>query len=288
MPISTLDDRRKTHWAWRPVRQTRMRWGRWLADRPTYPRLPEFSNLDIFLSGNSEQGDGLRAAQLSDVHHGLFVSLREVEHAVELINYKSPDLVLLTGDFVTRSWVHIEPVAKALGKLQANLGVFAVLGNHDHRTDAGSIEHQLTGNGIQVLRNRHVVLQRERGGIGLAGVDDVWYSCDLAKALKGMPQDIPRILLCHNPSIFLEAVREGIDFVASGHTHGGQVRVPGLNAMYNRPFRSGLQRLSKTQIYVSRGIGRVVLPVRLGCPPEIPIFHLRSSSGDINYTHASG
>ena len=85
----------------------------------------------------------------------------------------------------------------------------------------------------------------------------------------------------------MEAVREGIDFVVSGHTHGGQVQVPGLGMMYRRPFHSGLHRLRNTQIYISRGIGKVVLPVRFGCPSEISVFHLRPSSGDENDPHAS-
>ena len=283
-----------THWAWRPVRRTRLRWGRWLAARPGgYPRVPEITNHNIFVKGLPQAFAGMRLAQLSDLHPGLYVSLREVEQAVDLVNSMHPEMVLLTGDFVTRSWVHIAPVTQALGQLRAPLGVYAVMGNHDHRTGAESIEKHLTRHGIEVLRNRHVLVRHHQTTLGLAGVDDVGYTSDLRAALRGLPAEIPRILLCHNPSIFLEAVREGIDFVVSGHTHGGQVQVPGLSMMYRRSFHSGhsghsgLHRLRNTQIYISRGIGKVVLPVRFGCPSEISVVHLRPSSGDENDPHAS-
>ncbi|MBI4459015.1 MAG: metallophosphoesterase [Acidobacteria bacterium] len=278
-----------THWAWRPVRRTRLRCGRWWAARPGFPRVPEITDHKIFLKGLPPTFSA-KVAQLSDLHHGLYVSLREIEQAVELVNYASPEMVLLTGDFVTRSWVHIEPVAEALGQLRAPLGLYAVMGNHDHRTGAEKIEKHLSRHGIEVLRNRHILVRHGQTVLGLAGMDDIWYTGNLRAALRGLPADIPRILLCHNPRIFLEAVGEGIDFVVSGHTHGGQVQVPGLGTMYRRKFHSGhsgLHRFQKTQIYVSRGIGKVVLPVRLGCPPEISIFHLKPSSGDESDSYAS-
>ncbi|MBI3896637.1 MAG: metallophosphoesterase [Acidobacteria bacterium] len=276
-----------THWAWRPVRRTRLRWGRWLAARPGFPRLPEITNHNIYLKSLPRAFAGLRIAQLSDLHHGLYVSLREVEQTVELVNYLRPEMVLLTGDFVTQSWVHIEPVAQALGQLRAPLGAFAVMGNHDHRAGAETIERHLSRHRIHVLRNRHVLVRHNQTMLGLAGMDDIRYTGNLRAALRGLPTGIPRILLCHNPRIFLDAVGQGIDFVVSGHTHGGQVKVPGFGRVYRRSFHSGLQRLRQTQIYVSRGIGRVVLPVRFGCPPEVAVFHLKPSSGDENDPHAS-
>jgi hypothetical protein len=264
-----------------------MRWGRWLAARPGFPRLPEVTYHDIAVEGLSEPLEGLRIVQLSDLHHGLYVSLRAVEQAVEMANLLRPDMVALTGDFVTQSWVHIEPMAEALGRLVAPSGVFAVMGNHDHRAGAESVEQHLSRQGIHVLRNRHTLVRRNRGLLCLVGVDDLRYNCDLTRALQGIPEGVPRILLCHNPGIIPYAAREGIDFVVSGHTHGGQIRLPWVGPVYPTPYRSGLHRLRRTQIYVSRGIGKVVLPVRLGCPAEIPVFHLRSSLGDRTNPHAS-
>ena len=265
------------------VRRTRLHWGQWIAARPAFPPLPEITQHQIFLRGMPRSFDGLRVVQLSDLHHGLYVSRQEIEQAVELANRLHPDLVFLTGDFVTQSWVHVEPVAEALGQLTASLGVFAVMGNHDHRTGADRLEQYLTRQGIQVLRNRHALLRRGGDALGLVGVDDLHYTCDLARALRRFPDGVPRILLCHNPAIIAHAARERIEFVVSGHTHGGQIRLPGLR----RGYRCGLHRLRGTQIYISRGIGKVVVPIRLGSPPEIPLFHLKSTTGDLFEPHAS-
>lgn len=272
---------------WQPVRRTRARWGRWLAARPGFPRVPEVTYHDIQVERLPGALEGLRIVQLSDVHHGLYVSRVEVEQAVEVVNYLRPDLVVLTGDFVTQSWVHIEPMAQALGRLGASRGVFAVMGNHDHRAGAESVEQHLTRQGIHVLRNRHTMIGQGPARLCLVGVDDFRYNCNLPLALRGIPAGVPRILLCHNPAIIPYAAREGIDFVVSGHTHGGQIHLPWLGPVYPRQYQSGLHRVRGTQIYVSRGIGKVVVPVRLGCPPEIPVFHLRSSLGDRTHSHAS-
>ncbi len=220
--------------------------------------------------------DRLRVVQLSDIHHSLFISLPKVEWAVETANRLEADVVALTGDFVTFSPDYVRPVSRALGKLKAPMGVFAVLGNHDYRVGADFIARELRRHGIQVLRNRHTALRRGHHKLWLAGVDDLWYSCDLARAARGIPAG-PKILLCHNPLIISQAARYGFDLVLSGHTHGGQVRLPGLKSFYRSArFWTGWDRLHHTQIYVNRGLGQVVVPFRLGCPPEIALFELRT------------
>jgi uncharacterized protein len=222
---------------------------------------------------------GFRIVHLTDIHHGLYFPAEALSAVVELTNELEPDLVALTGDFVTRSRAYIEPAAEILGGLRAREGVFAVLGNHDFRVGADEITRALDRHGIEILRNRHTRLRRQGQTCYLAGIDDFRYRADLARAMRGVPRAAPTVLLSHNPSIIRAAARLGISLVLSGHTHGGQVRLPVVGTIYGRTgersrFKSGRDSLGATQIYVSRGIGTVVLPVRYGCPSEIPHFVL--------------
>lgn len=221
--------------------------------------------------------------QLSDIHHGLYMRLEEVERAVELANRLEPDLVALTGDFVTASPRYIRPVARALGHLRARLGCFAVLGNHDHRVGADAVTAALEAHGVQVLRNRHERLRRNGSSLTVAGVDDIGYGHDdLPCALRGMDPASPAILLCHNPAVLPLAAASGVDLVLSGHTHGGQVDLPRLRSFVRTrglriPLRHGWEQVGATQIYISRGLGTVVFPLRVQCPAEIPALRLEAA-----------
>lgn len=233
----------------------------------------------------SEEFSGLRLVQLSDIHHGLYMSLEEVDRTVEVANGLKPDLVALTGDFVTNSPNYIAPVARALGRLHAPLGIYAVLGNHDHRVGADAIEAALSAHDITVLRNRHVAVRRNGCGVTVAGVDDLGYrEHDLRLALLGANPDWPTILLCHNPAVLPLAAASGVDLVVAGHTHGGQVDLPRLRSFARARgmalpmrLRHGWDRACETQIYISRGIGTVVVPVRWRCPAEIPLLRLQAT-----------
>jgi predicted MPP superfamily phosphohydrolase len=222
---------------------------------------------------------GFRILQLSDIHHSLFVPLEQVAAVVELANSLKPDLIALTGDFVSYSRASIEPVAEILGCLRSRCGVVAVLGNHDFRVGAEEVETALRRHRIQVLRNRHRSLQRRGATLFLAGVDDYGYGADLTRAMHGIPEDAPTVLLAHNPRLVTAAACRGVSLVLSGHTHGGQVNFPLLGTVYGRSpeqmrFKMGWDRLGGTQIYVSRGIGTIVLPVRWRCPAEVPLLEL--------------
>jgi hypothetical protein len=223
---------------------------------------------------------GLRIVQLTDIHHGLFLPFHAVLDAVEMTNRLQADIIALTGDFVTYSRAYIEPVAAILGTLRARHGVFAVLGNHDFRVDAAGVTRALQRHGIEVLRNRHALVRREGSALAVAGVDDLRYGADLPRALRGIRPGAPTILLSHNPKIIRRAAHFQVGLVLSGHTHGGQINLPIAGTVFGRSperlrYKSGWDRLGPTQIYVSRGIGTVVLPVRVRCPAEIPHFHLQ-------------
>ena len=250
---------------------------------PLFAPDPEITVTDIWLRRLAPPHEGLRIVHLTDIHHSLYTPLDDVQRAVHLSNRLRPEFVALTGDYVTLSPDYIWPVAEALGKLRARLGVFAVLGNHDFDVDADEITHALRSQHIHVLRNSHRVLRHGSAALWVIGVDDVWYGADdLRGALRSVPTRDPKVLLCHNPLGIHRAAAHGIDLVLSGHTHGGQVRLPVVGSVYGRSklgvrFVDGWNRLDGTQIYVNRGIGKVLLPVRVACPAEIACLRLRKA-----------
>lgn len=225
--------------------------------------------------------DGFRIVQLSDIHHSPFTSRAQIERAVDTANNLQPDIVALTGDYISKERQYAAPCAELLGKLRARHGVFAVLGNHDHWTDAALITDLFRAEGMTVLVNQGMRFELKGAAFWLAGVDDTMVGLeDLPLALAGSREDELKLLLAHNPIILRRAARAGVDLVLSGHTHGGQVSLRSERSASGRPRRrllKGLARQGETQIYVTRGLGTVVLPVRFGCPPEVSLLELRTA-----------
>lgn len=240
----------------------------------------------IWLDSLPSAFHGLRIVQISDIHHGLFLPKEWLSEAVRQANRLNPDIVALTGDFVTYSRRNIGPAAELLGRLRARYGVFAVLGNHDFRVDANAITSALRRQRIDVLRNRHVKLWFGGESVYLAGVDDYGYGADLRRAMRGVPHAAATVLLAHNPRVIHLASRHNVSLVLSGHTHGGQVNLPLLGTVYGRSperlrYKIGWDRMGATQIYVSRGIGTIVLPWRLRCPAEISHLELLQGASGV-------
>jgi predicted MPP superfamily phosphohydrolase len=241
----------------------------------------------IWLDALPSAFNGLRIVQISDIHHGLFLPKEWLQEAVQQANRLNPDIIALTGDFVTYSRRNIDPAAEILGRLRARYGVFAVLGNHDFRVDADAVTQALRRQRIDVLRNRHISLGFGGSSLYLAGVDDYGYGADLRRAVRGIPPDAATVLMAHNPRIIRLASRHSVSLVLSGHTHGGQVNIPLLGTVYGRSperlrYKIGLDRLGTTQIYVSRGIGTIVLPWRLRCPAEITHLELLQGAAGVS------
>src|SRR5262245_43971128 len=191
-----------------------------------------------------------------------------------------PDLVVLTGDYVSHDADYIAPVADALGRLESTYGSFACLGNHDHWTDADLVTDLLRGEGIKVLVNEGFRFEACDASFWLAGVDDYMAGkTDVPAALHGSFPDEMKVLLAHNPVIFRQSVRAKVDLTLSGHTHGGQIKMrdPDRRIMPQRRLKSGLHRRKESQIYITRGIGTVVVPARYQCPPEISLIELCST-----------
>jgi predicted MPP superfamily phosphohydrolase len=226
-----------------------------------------------------ERLDGFRVIHISDTHHSRFTDIEHISRAVEIANELKPDVVFLTGDYVSHDPDYIAPVAEVLGRLESEFGTFACLGNHDHWTDAELVTHLLRGEGITVMINEGLRFEARDASLWLAGVDDYMAGkTDIAAALKGSYPDEAKVLLAHNPVIFRQAVRAKVDLTLSGHTHGGQIKMrdPEKRILPRRKLKSGLHRRDDSQIYITRGIGTVVVPARYQCPPEVSLLELRS------------
>ena len=224
--------------------------------------------------------DGLRIAQLSDLHVSQHTPLHQIAEAIALCNSLTPDLVAITGDMVWHDLALMPGLAKALAQLQAPLGVFTILGNHDLWIDAPMITRYLAREGLEPLVNRGQVIEVADAGLYVAGLDDAWCGApDLEAAMKGCPTDMPALLLLHEPDPADDMAEDArIVLQLSGHSHGGQVRLPILGApilpylAQRYPF--GLHRVKDMWVYTNRGIGVSGIKVRFRCRPEITILTL--------------
>ncbi len=236
--------------------------------------------VEIRLKRLPKKLDGFKIIHLSDTHHSPFTGLEHIKRVVKVANRLRPDIFLLTGDYVSHEREYIPPVAALLGKLKAKYGIYACLGNHDHWTDAGLVTHLFRGEGIKMLINEGLRFEARGTSFWLAGVDDYMVGkTDVPAALRGSFPDEMKLLLAHNPIIFREAARYGVDLTLSGHTHGGQINIRDeeKRILKSRKLRAGLHERRNSQIYITRGIGTVVVPMRYQCPPEISFLELRCS-----------
>lgn len=226
------------------------------------------------VSGLPPALDGLRVGLLTDIHHSQMVPASDVRHAVALMASTQPDLIILGGDYVT--WgdrAYVGPVAELLAPLQAPHGVFAILGNHDDDRD---MPMALEAHHIEVLRDARTRLEIRGQALELAGIR-FWTRKvdDIARLVRRTRDTV--LLLAHDPRRLAEAAALKIPAVLSGHTHGGQVVLPGIGAFTRRnfPVIAGNGSRGNTTIFVSRGVGTVYVPVRINCPPEVAVVTLR-------------
>jgi predicted MPP superfamily phosphohydrolase len=229
---------------------------------------------------------GLRLVQLSDLHAGRHVSKGRLQRIARRAARLRPDLVVVTGDIVHNSPDFARQAAEAIASIPAPLGHFACLGNHDFWAGADGVDRALTDAGVQVLRNRGVLVGRPGGDrLWLCGVDDPWSDrFDLEAALRGRPPDAPVVLLSHQPNTWPLAQKAGVELQLSGHTHGGQVALLWLHrslslARLITPFVAGLYRAGESFLYVNRGAGSIVPMVRLGARPEVTELTLVDADG---------
>jgi predicted MPP superfamily phosphohydrolase len=242
------------------------------------------------VAGIHSRLEGLRVAVLSDFHLYPFTQLSFLKRAVETANRLLPDLTVLLGDFVDQTADAMDELGPLLGTLQSKLGVFAVLGNHDHRKGASRVEERLAKDGIEVLSNRGVFLQSGGAAFHLAGVDSLSGKFDLHSALSGFRENVPTVLLAHEPDV-ADAVRQDgrVAVQLSGHSHGGQIRVPAL-CRYGLPpgarkYPFGSYRLDGLFLHTSRGLGTTGAPIRLGSTPEVSEVLLVAADSEQDSRH---
>ncbi len=235
---------------------------------------------------------GFRMTQLSDIHFGEFILERHVAAVVEAVNATRPDLVVITGDFVTepvrarerpraaeRAW----PCGAILRNLRARFGVIATLGNHDYKTGPDIVTEALTHNRIAVLRNRAQAIELGGARFWIAGVDDALeHHADPDAALRAIPAGEAVIAAVHEPDFADVLKAYPLDLQISGHSHGGQIRLPLIGPPYLPPlarkYPIGFRRVGALPLYTNRGVGVIGLPFRFMCRPELTVFTLNPKS----------
>jgi predicted MPP superfamily phosphohydrolase len=238
--------------------------------------------LDVEMPGLSRAWDGYRLAHLTDLHLGQWLSPARLEGVVDLTNGLEPDLIALTGDFLSYDLDgSARDLEHAFGRLSAPDGVFAVLGNHDHWVGASRVRSLLERCAIRELRNDVATLRRGDSVLHLAGVDDVMvHQDDLEQVVRRLPPGGPAILLAHEPDFADRAARTGrFGLQLSGHSHGGQIVLPRFGPLVRGPhcwkYPIDRYQVGTMTLYTNRGLGSNMWWVRVNCPPEIALITLR-------------
>jgi predicted MPP superfamily phosphohydrolase len=231
----------------------------------------------LLVSGLSPALAGLRVGFLTDLHRSDTVTHEMAATAVQMVMAEQPDIIMLGGDYVTmgggRNRRFVEPAAEALAPLSAPHGIFAVLGNHDDDRDMPAA---LAARGMTVLRDARTQIEIKGERLDIAGIRYWTRKLEvIERVIRGASTNL--VLLAHTPSRLPEAAALAVPLVLSGHTHGGQIVLPGLGAIAAREFPvvAGSARRETTAIFVSRGVGTVYIPVRINCPPEVALLTLQ-------------
>jgi uncharacterized protein len=240
--------------------------------------------IDLPIPGLHPDLEGVRIAQISDLHVSPYLSVREAGRVVDMTNELRPQLALVTGDLITGFGDPLDATIAEIGRLRADAGVLGCLGNHESYTECEDYTTaEARRRGVVFLRNEAQRLRWGNGVLNVAGVDFQSYrrrDLYLRGADKLIAPGVSNMLLSHNPDVFPLAVRQGYDAIVAGHTHGGQVTVEILNqtlnlARFYTPYVAGLYRIDGRSCYVTAGIGTIGMPVRMGAPPEISLLRLR-------------
>jgi predicted MPP superfamily phosphohydrolase len=250
---------------------------------------PHLVEIEIPLARLPEAFDGFRLVQLSDFHYDEHFSAIPIRKSVAIVNDLRPDLIALTGDFVTvpilerpaslrAAAATVEPCAALLHELQAPK--YAILGNHDAIASPDHVVRALESANITVLRNQSVAIERGRDRMWLAGIDDLLRgSPDMSATLANISEKETTILLAHEPDFADDASLSPVDLQLSGHSHGGQIWIPGIGAPWLPPmarrYPRGLHQLGNLTLYTNIGIGTIRAPIRINCQPEITVITLR-------------
>lgn len=249
------------------------------------PHVFSIDQLDVTVPALDPAFEGYKIVQISDIHMGHWISPERLNGVVDLVNQQDPDIVVITGDFVSYVFNEIRaPLTKALQSLQPREAVLAVLGNHDHWLGPDKVRLTFAESGTQELANDVYTVQRSGARLHIAGVDDVIVgAADLEAVLARLPENGPAILLAHEPDYADISAATGRFFLQlSGHSHGGQVVIPGFGPILRGPYflkyPLGLYQVKDMLQYTNRGIGTHVFRVRINCPPEITVIVLHNTA----------
>lgn len=263
---------------------------------------PAYVQIDLItlpIAGLPAQLAGKRIAQISDIHIGAYFQPEGAAAAIQRVNQLGVDLLMLTGDFATvrerdhsrRSKLRIQALMSLVEPLRlAQMPMVAVSGNHDHWGGVDPVVRMLNEAGVRLLRNEATPIDDD---LWLAGVEDVWGGRpDLSAALRDVPAGATTLLMSHSPDYFDNVIQRNAPIVVqfSGHTHGGQVRLPRLTPgpdglfshaliipEYGKRYPIGLRRVGDRIVYTNRGLGSWPIPYRFNCPPEITVFTLQQA-----------
>jgi uncharacterized protein len=249
------------------------------------PYRPRLERTTLVVPRGHESLAGLRIGFISDTHVGPFIAKPDVERAADLIRAEKPDLLLLGGDYVSESTRYIPIAVDALGSLAAEieLGAVGVLGNHDLHVNGYMISQALNSVGITILRNESHKITYNGEDLWIAGIDETLLGYpDINKTFAGIPAEAASIALWHEPEFAEQAAAKGAFAQLSGHTHGGQIRIPGVGPVGlpidGKRYVMGHNTADGMQVYTSRGVGVFRPPMRFNCPPEVTIITLIAST----------
>ncbi len=237
----------------------------------------EISRVKMVLDRGHPDLEGFRIAYISDVHAGAFVTETDIYRMFQKVAAEDVDLIVLGGDLINTRHRELLDLVRPIRSLQPRYGIYAVPGNHDHNwsSDLADWTLFLENLGVTVLVNQGVRIEHGRGSFWLAGVDDLTEGKPDAEAsLRGRRPGEPAVLLSHHPDFFYESVRADVDLTLAGHTHGGQVNLFGWIPIHHSflGFRHGSYSHDQYQMYVGRGFGLTLLPIRIGARAELPVI----------------
>jgi predicted MPP superfamily phosphohydrolase len=250
-----------------------------------YTFTPRLTRRTLWMPRLPAGWDGVRVLHVTDLHHGPMVSGAYLGKALERARALPHDIAFFTGDFISFNISYMDGVRDLLRDWRAPLGAWATLGNHDHYNGPMAVTRALESIGVSVLSNNATRLKRNGDPLWLIGVDDPATShARLPEAMRKVRDDAPRILLAHSPDIVLAFPERTIDLTLAGHTHGGQVCLPGGRPLIcpttlGADYAQGTFLWRKGALYVNRGLGVVNFPLRTFCPPEIALLTLRRGAG---------
>jgi predicted MPP superfamily phosphohydrolase len=249
--------------------------------------LPGVRRQRLDLPNLPAEWDGLRILQISDVHAGPYMDTDRMVQLRDMANTLNPDLIVFTGDQMDRRNSDAQRFAEGFSGISAPMGVWGILGNHDHFIDPKRSVWALETAGIQPLVNSAVTFERSGASLALVGLEDLLARDGRApdfSILSKYPSSF-RICLCHQPQGWHRAAASGAHLTLSGHTHGGQIALTGRNlnvARFSTRYIAGPYRREEALLYVSRGVGVGAVPVRVGAPPEIDLLTLRRAAASVS------